>query len=119
MQDMVATWNLAGAFQGDNIERFFHHTDRRVACGIAADLARIALGDVEADRAECDLVAHVLNRRGQGQRFVTRGSNQMKCKARCRFRSDSGQFAEFVDQPRYGSGWTTTARWLLQENRLA
>ena len=116
---MVPTGNLPGSFQRDNVQWLLDDANPLSYARIGAYLAGIVLGDVEANRAHADSVAHFLDRRGQGHGFVTRCTDQVKGEPGGRFRSDAGQFAEFVDQPRDRCRGSATSRWLLQEDSLA
>jgi len=63
MQDVIEPAVPVSALQRENVKRLFDDTDdRSVSTWIAADLARILRGDVEAGRAEDNLFAHPADR---------------------------------------------------------
>jgi hypothetical protein len=68
----------------------------------------IRFGGVEADGAEADLLFHLEDRLGQPDRVLARGTQQKVGQAGGRFRPDSRQLGELVDQagdrPRRGAG---------------
>ncbi len=66
MQHVVAPAKGASAFDGQDVECFFHHAQPAfVAFGIQADGTARPGADVEAEIAEDDLVAHGDERRGE------------------------------------------------------
>jgi hypothetical protein len=97
MEHMVSTVQLARPLQRYDIEGLFDNADHVVPLGVTANLARVALGDIEATRAKPDLAADLNDRIGQSDRFLARGTEQMEGKARGRLGADAWQLAQLFD----------------------
>ncbi len=74
VQDVVAALELPGALEGNHVQRLLDDADCLVTRWVGADCARIALGDVEAVRAEPDALLDIEDRLGERSRFLARAA---------------------------------------------
>src|SRR3954452_14877130 len=78
-EDVVPAAVLVGALDRDDVAGLLHDADqRRVAALVLADRAERALGEVEADLAEGDLLLDVPDRLGERVRVLRRGAEDVE-----------------------------------------
>src|SRR5262249_7751427 len=108
LEHVVAASVLTGPLDGHDVPWFLDHThDRTVTSVVGADLAEglpASFGDVEAQRAEGDLVLGVGDRTGESSRVLAGQLEQIERDALRRLRTDARQPAQLVDQVLDGSG---------------
>ena len=92
LQHVVATAELAGALDRDDVARLFDDAhDMRVAPFVAAERAELAFGDVEATPAPRDAVLGVLDRAREPLASSASTLQQIERDALRRLRADTGQ----------------------------
>src|SRR5262249_43368567 len=104
-QHVVAAAELARLLQREQVVRLLHDAeDARVTTWIAADAARILLGDVEADATVDDEGLELRERIGEPRDLVDRLLQQEERQSLGRLWPDARQPLEQLDQPRDGLG---------------
>ena len=99
MQHVVSPAVAAGPLDRKHVQRLLDDTDqRRITVVGAAHLARIVLGDVEADRAVPKLLFDRANGRGECGRVVRRGTQDEIGQPLRRLRADAGKLSKLVDE---------------------
>ena len=74
----------------------------RLRVALGAEVARVGVGDVVADRAFADFVLGVANRVGERQGLLAIHAQKIEGEALRGLLPDAGQVFQFVDQPRDG-----------------
>ena len=88
---------LPRALDGDHVERLFDDAEHaRVAPRVGADGAELALGQVEAARAEPDLLLDLGDGRRQRQDLVRAQPEQVEGEALGGAGTDTGELGELV-----------------------
>src|SRR5450756_1571588 len=91
IEHVVPTAPLARALDGEDVERFLDDAQAAaVARSVATDRARGSVADVEADRAEDDLIANGHECRRERPRLRVRRPEQVVGEALGRLRADPG-----------------------------
>ncbi len=99
MQDVIESVIFARAFQRQDIERLFDHADDRpIARFVAANRARVFLGDIAANRADDDAVFQLHQRFSERLRLLFRRAQEVEREALRRLRSHSRQAMKFFDE---------------------
>jgi hypothetical protein len=105
VEDVVAAAELPGALHGQQVGDALHHADDpRVAPGVAADGAGVALGEGLAGGAAADVADHPDHRLGQGPGLLGAGLEDVEGEPLRRLLPDAGQAGQLADQPRDGIG---------------
>jgi len=95
---------FAGMLKRQDVLGLFDDTNFGLIPGlIAADHADFSLGNIHANRAHFGTLLDLHNCFGQGLVFTFTGAQKMKSNALSAFRSDTGQFVQFLNQSGYGT----------------
>ncbi len=98
-EHVVAAVVLVRPLDRDHVARLLDDADqRRVAPLVGADRAARALGEVEADLAEPDLVLDVADRVRERMRVLRRRAQHVEGQALCGAVADAGELAQLGDQ---------------------
>src|SRR5205807_1302589 len=101
VEHVVHAFELAGALDGEDIERLLDHAyDLALPLVGRADRARVRLRDVEADRAIAEIGLHRAHRGGERLRVPRRRAEDVIGEALRRLGSDARELAELVDESR-------------------
>src|SRR5262245_18079001 len=96
---MVEAAVLRRALERDEIGRLLDYADHRViAAGVAADRARLLLGEVAALAAEADALLHLVDRLGERERLLLRHLQQVEGESLRRARADPRQPRQLRDE---------------------
>ena len=102
-EHVVEAAELARLLDGLNVRGLFHDAnDCAVARGAGAEVARIGVRDVVADRALADFFLGFADRVGKRERLLAVHAQQIECEALRRLLPDSRQALQFIDQSSYG-----------------
>ncbi len=97
-QDVIQPLVGAGAFDGDDVERLFDETERvGHAFRVAADVAELSLGDVEAASAAFQVVER-FKAFGEALEFVFALFEKIEYDTLGHFRTDGGEGGEMRDK---------------------
>jgi hypothetical protein len=117
---VVQPAELVGAFQGDDIHGLLDHADGGdITPGIAADLALLFGGEVEAPAAEADGLLGLDDGGCQWERFFGCEAQQMEREPLGGLRPDAGQLAQLVDELLYGGAVEDGAGPVVSSSRKA
>src|SRR5439155_17425142 len=98
-EDVVEPAILVCPLDGDQVDRLLDDADdRSVATGVLADRAELFLGQIPALLAEADALLHLLNRRGERERLVLRGPEQVEREPVRRAGADARQACQLRDE---------------------
>ncbi len=101
MQHVIAAFELARGLNADDVGGLFDHAHNlRVAIGVAAILADLAIRDVVADAAEAELILDVQDGLREVLGILAAGAQHVERKPLRRLLADAGEAFEFGDQPR-------------------
>src|SRR3954471_4450992 len=104
-EHVVAAAELVRALDRDHVAGLLDHADHgAVAPLVQADRAAGALGEVEADLAQRDLLLDVLDRLGQRERVVGGGAQDVEGEPLRGAVADPGQLGELADEALEGRG---------------
>jgi hypothetical protein len=98
-EDVVEPAELAGALDGQEVDRLLDDTDHGVVpAGVATDRADVLLRQVAALHAEADTLLDVFDRGGEGERLVLRPLQQVEREAVRRARADARKARQLGDE---------------------
>src|ERR687894_1077010 len=104
-EDVVEAAVLGGAFNRTDVVGVLDHADRaRVPARVAADLALLRLGEVEAAPARLDPLLHLLERLGEPYGVVFLAPDNVEGNALGAPGSYGGELGELGYEPLYGPG---------------
>src|SRR5579884_1385935 len=103
MQDVVDAIVIACFLNRGYVRRLFHYTDQLlVTCRAGTIDTRIHICNVVANRAKLEFFFQTVDGVCESFRIFMARTQYMKCQSLRVLCSDSGKFAQFVNEPRHG-----------------